>query len=255
MREKQSKRERDTLCNVLSTNHRKFGEWFPSIFIPKLYRQTKTGPIQRHREKEQREQSKMGPTVEWSCKRKNLCVSLQEENHVRYSRKETLCQVQLQEDEFLDGFLDMDFLGSSLVFCLYEEKQKKDWPMMMRMGRFPRLGRNSAWQTIFAKCLPFVLWERMENCGRVYSFQREAAAACLAPILTGMLFFFFGFCCWLWGLFSCSHHWTQQSCHDTLALSLTTYLPEFLNCILCSTFVTSTHLESAVQQRVCCLIN
>lgn len=112
---------------------------------------------------------------------------------MRYSRKETLCQVQLQEDEFLDGFLDMDFLGSSLVFCLYEEKQKKDWPMMMRMGRFPRLGRNSAWQTSFAKCLPFVLWERMENCGRVYSFQREAAAACLAPILPGMLVFFWVF--------------------------------------------------------------
>jgi hypothetical protein len=88
---------------------------------------------------------------------KKHCVSLQEENHVRYPRKETLCQVQLQEDGFLDGFLDMDFVGSSLVFCLYEEKQRKDWPMMMGMGRFPRLGRNSAWQTSFTKCLPFVL--------------------------------------------------------------------------------------------------
>jgi hypothetical protein len=43
MREKQSKRERVTLCNVLSTNHRKFGEQFPSIFIPKLYRANKKG--------------------------------------------------------------------------------------------------------------------------------------------------------------------------------------------------------------------
>jgi hypothetical protein len=62
-REAKQERERDTLCNVLSTNHRKFGEQFPSIFIPKLYRANKNGTNPKT-EKEQREQSKMGATIE-----------------------------------------------------------------------------------------------------------------------------------------------------------------------------------------------
>jgi len=41
--ERSKARERDMLCNMLSTNHRKFGEQFPSIFIPKLYRANKNG--------------------------------------------------------------------------------------------------------------------------------------------------------------------------------------------------------------------
>ncbi len=165
----EAKQERDILCNMLSTNHRKFGEQFPSIFIPKFYRaNTKGTNPKRQRERAKRAVQNGSNSRMILQEAKNHCVSLQEENHVRYPRKETLCQVQLQEDGFLDGFLDMDFLGSSLVFCLYEEKQKKDWPMMMGMERFPRLRRNSAWQTSFAKCLPFVLWERewriVEEC-------------------------------------------------------------------------------------------
>jgi hypothetical protein len=42
-REAKEERERYIVQCIVHTNHRKFGEQFPSIFIPKLYRANKNG--------------------------------------------------------------------------------------------------------------------------------------------------------------------------------------------------------------------
>ncbi len=255
MREKRRKRERDTLCNVLSTQTiENLGSSSQAFSYPNSTEQTKTGPIQRHREKEQREQSKMGPTVEWSCKRKNLCF---------FARRKP-CEILQKRDSLSSAVAGrwipwwVSWHGFSRLFSSFlfvRRETEEGLAHDDEDGKISKIGKKLSMANELCKMSPICTLRENGELWKSVQLSERSCCCLLSSNFARDALFFLGFCCWPWGLFSCSHHWTQQSCHDTLALSLTTYLPEFLNCILCSTFVTSTHLESAVQQRVCCLIN